>query len=170
MDERTVRVERGTVLGRFDHGRLVRRRVFALPGAEVAVEQVEPVAGVAVEFGGDQQPRGEHAVGVVVGDEVVVGRDPRLAHQRREHVGPGEHPRLALLLRAEGVERDVHRTGEVADTVVLPRLADVDDADVGGVEPVGDPGGRNHDVVHTPWSGRRGFKPRGGGGRGPARG
>jgi len=116
-----------------------------------SVEEVQPARVVAEQFESHQEPRGEDAVVVVVGDDVVVRGDPGLGHQRREVGRVGEHAlspaprgRVALtrgrdvarsaagrgvLRGAEAVERDGDRPRQVADAIVLPGLAHVHEPD-----------------------------------------
>ena len=147
-DQRRVGRLAHLVVGRRGRGRVALGLVFAAPRAVVPVEDVELPGVVAVQPRGDEKPRREHAVFVVVGDDLVIGGDTRIREQFGPAVGAGEHPGVAGA-RSERVERDRDGARDVSDAVVLPGVAHVDDADAGIVEAGRQPVGGDERVAHT---------------------
>jgi len=133
------------VLDGFDRCRLGRRPVGAPPRAVVAVEQVELRPIVAVELGGHEESRGEHAVGVIVRHDRVVALDSRLTEEGGEGLLAGQHSLVAVGC-AKRIEGNIDRTGHMADPLELPRLAHVDDPHV--LAPV-EPLGGHHHIGHV---------------------
>ena len=114
---------------------------------------------MAVQLRRHEQPGGEDAVGVVVGDDVVAGSDARLAEQLGEGVRTRKHPGLGrtVFVRAEAVEGNVDRTRNVADPLVLPGVPDVHDGDPRRIQAIRDPHGVDDSVVHGPTFGPAGL-------------